>query len=186
MSTINLIPPQVKIAERNRKIFGLVYSIMAILLVMVIFCYGAVFALNYFTKEELDKTKETLAEEQARLKNLEEIKTEVNGINARLKKISDYQKERLLWSTVLADLNHSAPEQLKIDTYAVNTKDKKITLGGAAETRRDIVKLQQKLGILSYYTNLNFNSSTYTDTEGMYTFTMSGELKKWAKTTAKC
>ena len=178
MSTINLIPPQIKAADRNRKIFSFASTVLAILVVMLIFCYGAIFALNYITQDELGKTNETLAEEQAKLKNLEEIETEVNSINTRLTKISTYQKDRILWSGVLADLNHSTPEQLKIDTFAAGTKDKKLTITGAGETRRDIVKLQEKLGSLGYWTNLKFNSSTYSETEQMYSFTMAGELKK--------
>jgi len=178
MSTINLIPPQIKAAERNRKIFSLVFSILAILVLMIAFCYGAIFALDYFAQEELGKTKEALAEEQAKIKNLEQIETEVNGINARLTKIGNYQKDRILWSKVMTDLNHSTPEQLKIDTFSAGTKDKKLTISGAAETRRDIVKLQEKLGTLAYWTNINFNSSTYAATESMYSFTMAGELKK--------
>jgi Tfp pilus assembly protein PilN len=178
MSTINLIPPQIKAAERNRKIFSLVFSILAILVLMIAFCYGAIFALDYFAQEELGKTKEALAEEQAKIKNLEQIETKVNGINARLTKIGNYQKDRILWSKVLTDLNHSTPEQLKIDTFSAGTKDKKLTISGAGETRRDIVKLQEKLGTLGYWTNINFNSSTYSATESMYSFTMAGELKK--------
>lgn len=177
MSTINLIPPQIKAADRNRKIFSLVFSILLILVLMLIFAYAAVFALDYFAKDELGKTKQTLAEEQAKLKNLTEIETEVNDINARLTKISEYQKSRVLWSKVLTDLDNSTPEQLKMDTFASGTKDKKLTISGAAETRRDIVKLQEKLGTLSYWTNLNFNSSTYSETEQMYSFTMTGDMK---------
>lgn len=178
MSTINLIPPQIKAADRNRKIFSLVFSILIILILMTVFSYGAIFALDYFTKNELAGTKQSLAEEQAKVKNLEDIETEVNAINSRLTKINNYQKNRVLWSQVLLDLNHSTPEQLKIDTFVSGTKDKKLTINGAAETRRDIVKLQEKLGALSYWINLNFNTSTYSETESMYTFTMTGDLKQ--------
>lgn len=178
MSTINLIPPQIKAADKNRKIFSFISSILAILIIMLVFCYGAIFALDYIAKDELGKTKETLADEQNKLKNLEDIETEVNAINSRLTKIGNYQKDRVLWSGVLADLNHSTPEQLKMDTFSASTKDKKLTITGAAETRRDIVKLQEKLGTLGYWTNLNFNSSTYSETEQMYSFSMTGDLKK--------
>lgn len=178
MSTINLIPPQIKAADRNRKIFSFASTILVIIAIMLIFCYGAIFALDYLAKNELGQTNQTLAEEEAKLKNLESIETEVKDINARLTKIGDYQKGRVLWSKVLTDLNHSTPEQLKMDSFAAGTKDSKLTISGAAETRRDIVKLQEKLGTLSYWTNLKFNSSSYSTTEQMYTFTMTGELKK--------
>lgn len=178
MSTINLIPPQIKAADKNRKIFSFVSSILVILVIMLIFCYGALFVLDYFSKNELGETKETLADEQNKLKSLESIETEVNAINTRLTKIGNYQKDRILWSKVLTDLNHSTPEQLKMDTFSAGTKDKKMTITGAAETRRDIVKLQEKLGTLGYWTNIKFNSSTYSETEQMYSFSMSGELKK--------
>lgn len=178
MSTINLIPPQIKAAERNRKIFSLIFSILIILLLMAIFSYGAIYALDYFSKDELAKTNQSLAEEQAKVKNLQEIETEVNAINSRLTKIGNYQKDRVLWSGVLLDLNHSTPEKLEINTFNSGTKDKKLTISGSAETRRDIVKLQEKLGTLGYWTNLNFNSSSYSETESMYNFTMTGDLKK--------
>ena len=178
MSTINLIPPQIKAADKNRKIFSFTSTILVILVVMLIFCYGAIYALDYIAKDELGNTKQSLAEEQAKLKNLEPIKTEVNDINARLTKISNYQKDRILWSKVITDLNHSTPEQLQIDTFSAGTKDKKLTIAGASETRRDIVKLQEKLGSLDYWTNLKFNSSTYSESEAMYSFSMTGELKK--------
>lgn len=178
MSTINLIPPQIKTADRNRKVFSFASSVLVVLVLMLAFCYGAIFSLNYSTKNKLGKISETLANEQAKLKNLEKIETEVNSINARLSKISGYQKDRILWSKFLADLNHSTPEQLKLDTFAASDKDKKLTISGAAETRRDIVKLQEKMNALGYWTNLKFNSSTYSETEAMYSFTMTGELKK--------
>lgn len=178
MSTINLIPPQIKLAEKNKKIFSVVSITAVVLILMSAISLATLWLMDYYSANELAKSKESLAEEKAKVKNLEPIQQEVNDINARLQKIDALRKEQVLWSLVLTDLNHSTPEQLRTDTFAINTKDKKVNITGSAETRRDIVKLQTKLGTLSYLTNLVFSNSSYSENDGMYTFTMTGEFKK--------
>lgn len=178
MSTINLIPPQIKSAENNKKIFSLVFSAFFVLILVTVITYGALFTINYLTKNETAETNERLAEESAKLKNLEQVEKDVNEINAKLQKISSLQKDRILWSQVLTDINHDTPEQLVIDSFTATTKDKKVTINGSGETRRDIVKLQEKLNTSNFFTNITFNTSNFAESEGMYTFTMSGELKK--------
>lgn len=178
MTTLNLIPPQIKSAENNKKIFSLVFSAFFVLILISIISYGALFAINYLTKNETAETNERLAEENAKLKNLEQVEKDVNEINAKLQKIASLQKDRTLWSQVLTDINHGTPEQLVMDSFAVTSKDKKVTINGSAETRRDIVKLQEKLNTSNFFTNIAFNTSSFTESEGMYTFTMNGELKK--------
>ena len=178
MSTLNLIPPQIKSAENNKKIFSLIFSAFFILILIAVIAYGALFTINYLTKNEIAEANERLAEENAKLKNLEQVEKDVNEINAKLQKIASLQKDRVLWSQVLTDLNHDTPEQLVMDSFTVTTKDNKVTISGSAETRRDIAKLQEKLNSSNFFTNIAFNTSSFAESEGMYTFTMNGELKK--------
>ena len=180
MATINLIPPKIKAAKRNKKIFSQIYFALVILIAMAAISYGALFALDYFANQELSKTKLALAQEKAKLKNLEPIEKDVQAINSKLQKISTLKKDRVLWSLVLIDINHSTPQQLKVDSFAAGTKDNKVTFTGAAETRRDIVEFQTKLNTSNFYNNFTFDSSSYSESESMYTFTMNGVLKPQA------
>lgn len=178
MDTLNLIPPQIKLAEKNKKLFSVLSTTLILLIVMASITFGALFAINYFTNNEIAQVNQSLAEEKAKLKNLEQIENDVIAINSKLEKITTLQKDRILWSSILADLNHDTPEQVVIDTFTTGATDLKVTINGSAETLRDIVKLQVKLGTSSHFSNLIFNNSNYSESEGMYSFTMNGELKK--------
>lgn len=178
MNTLNLIPPHIKSAESNKKIFSLVFTGFFILILIAGISYGALFTINYLTKNEIAETNQRLTEENTKLKDLEQIEKDVNEINAKLQKIASLKKDRVLWSQVLTDLNHNTPEQLVVNSFAVTTKDKKVIINGSAETRRDIAKLQEKLNVSNFFTNIIFNTSSFTESEDMYTFSMSGELKK--------
>lgn len=177
MNTINLIPPQIKIAEKNKKIFAEVFVIFIFMVIIGLIASTALFAINFFTSEETLRTNEMLVEEQTKLSELNAIEKDVVELNSKIEKITSLNQDRVLWSTVISELNHNTPAQLVISTCSLSSKDKKVSFSGSAETRREIVKFQEKLNAGTFFTNMTFDASTFSDSEGMYMFNMNGELK---------
>ncbi len=178
MAEINLIPPKLKTATRNRQITGLAFTYCTILILMTAFVFAALFGINSITIAELQQTNQILEAEKSKAEKLEPIEQDVLSINAKILKLITLKNQRTEWSKVLSDFNHSTPEMVQTTTLTISTKDKKVAISGSAESRRDIVKLSTKLGSLGYFLNLTFPTSTYNESENMYLFNMTGEMKK--------
>lgn len=177
ISSINLIPPKIKKRQQLKQISLIISVSFFTLFVMTAIIYGAVFAANFYTNEELLTAENQLAENELKIKILEPLENDVNLINSRLNRISALKKENIVWSEFFEIFENSTPKDLYIDSLSVDNKAKTINMSGYAETRRDIVKLETKLNSLEFLSDVGFNSSTYNTKDFNYKFSMVGVFK---------
>jgi Tfp pilus assembly protein PilN len=176
--TINLIPPQIKREQKLRCYAALVNIVFSVVAIMALLIYAALFLTNQYISSALADAKSQLLEQQTKNKELKPVEDAVNSINAKLKKINDLKSVESDWPKAISDINESTPLEVQLTSVLLDRKEKKVSISGFAETRRDIVKLQTKLLGLGYFGNLTFNSSAYNQTDQMYNFTLSGDIVK--------
>lgn len=177
-STINLIPPKIKLEQKIKRIERSVFLTIFVILLMTLLVYGGLYYAQISISTQLAKTKQELSETEMKVESLKDVENQINTINAKLTKITTLKKQNISWSDVIAKLNASTPEKVKINSFQADRTAKKLTINGAAETRRDIVKFQTKLDSIGYFANLSFSTSTYNETEQYYTFTLTGDIVK--------
>lgn len=175
---INLLPPKIKHEQKLNQISKMVNTGIFALLLMVGLSYSAIYLVDYYISSQMSKNTQLLDQTKFAISKLKPIEDDVNNINSKLGKLDTLKSQRFEWSAVLADLNKSIPQNVQITSLQIDKKNMKFSLGAAAESRSDIVKLQAKLEDLDYFKELSFGSSTYNEKNNYYTFTMSGKLSK--------
>lgn len=178
IQSINLIPPQIKREQKLGRFSALVTLVFLTLTIMTVLVYCGLYLTNKYISYELADARERLSEQQTKNKELKPVEDAVDLINTKLKKISELKSAEPDWPQIIIDINASAPSQVQLTSILLDRKDKKVSVSGFAESRRDIVKLQTKLLTLEYFSNLTFNSSAYNQTDQMYNFTLSGDIVK--------
>jgi len=178
MSVINLIPPKIKREQYIKKIAGIVFSSLFVMTLILLITFIAIYGINYYLEQVLANTEQELSEAEAKVASLETIEEDVNTINAKIKKIDGIMSDNVNWDVMINDFNSSIPDQVKINILTIDWENQTISMTGIGETRREIVKLQEKLNASSYFENLNFSTSAYTSTYEAYSFNMTGEVTK--------
>lgn len=175
--TINLIPPQKKREQRTKALSKLIISSLLIIIIMLLLVFGALYLINISQKNELDRTNADLASQNLKIGELKKVEDNVNLVNSKLKKIDSIIKQSMSFVDMLKTFNASVPEKVQIIAFQYDRKTKKVSISGQAETRRDIVKLQEKLEANDYFANLIFASSNYSEATATYSFTMTGDVQ---------
>lgn len=178
MATINLIPPKVKKEQYIKKISSIVFSSLFVALLILVITFVALYGINYYLETALTESEEDLSEAIAKVTSLKTIEEDVNEINAKIKKINGLKDDNLDWNILIDDFNASIPDQVRCDVVNVDLDSALISISGIAESRREIVKLQEKLNASNYFENLGFSTSSYSNSYNAYSFNMSGEITK--------
>ncbi len=176
MSTINLIPPKIKRGQHIKKIAGIVFSSLFVTTLIIIITFTAIYGINYYLESALEDTKNELSEAKAKVAGLKSVEEDVDNINAKIKKIDGLRSDNVNWEVLVSDFNASIPDQTRIDTLSIDWENQAMSLSGIGETRREIVKLQEKLNASDYFDNLSFSTSAYSDSYQAYSFSMTGEV----------
>lgn len=178
MSTINLIPPKIKNAQKAKRLAKLASSSLFSILVMVLIVYGAIYLANAFIKSDLNSVKQNIAEAEFKLKSLKDVEDRIAAVNSKITRLDTLKKQSIIWTDVITKYNASVPEKIQITSTQMDSKTKKFTLSGIAPSRREIVRLQTKLEESDYFANVVFGSSVYDDKTNSFTFSLAGEFAK--------
>ena len=126
---------------------------------------GAIFALNtlVFLKikaRELSQSinLEATTEEVEQARNLE---GEVKKLNLGLSKYQSFRDESYNISMVLSRVSNITPASISLSALNVDAGSKKITLSGQAQTREDIVVMENKIKKSEYFENLDSPLTNY-------------------------
>jgi len=176
MSIINLIPPKIKRGQYVKKIAGIVFSSLFVATLIIVITFVAMYGINFYLESALIEAKQELSEAETKVASLKSVEDDVNDINAKIKKIDGIKSDNINWEVLINDFNSSVPDQVKIDTLSIDWENQTMSLSGVGETRREIVKLQEKLNASEYFANLGFSTSAYSDSYEAYSFSMTGAV----------
>jgi Tfp pilus assembly protein PilN len=175
---INLIPPELKRIRNTERLLRKALRIAVVVAILILATSGVLFYVNSNASREIGRIEsdlERLTTENDQYANLED---EIADINKKLVKIDGVEKNRILWSSVLTELARCTPAKLSLGTLSLSQDNKKVTLTGVAETRRDIALYKEKLDASDLFKNVLFSSSAVNETDQNFTFSLSAELEK--------
>ena len=178
MPTINLIPPRIKREQYVKKIASIVFSSLFVATLIIIITFIAIYSISYYLESILSNTKIELSEAEAKVASLQSVEEDVNSINAKIKKIDGIRSDNVNWDILINDFNSSVPDMVRVDTLSIDWENQDISISGIGETRREIVKLQEKLNASEYFDNLSFSTSAYSDSNQAYSFSMKGNVNE--------
>ncbi len=87
-------------------------------------------------------------EQTRRLSNKEEnakLKTEIDGVNFKLKDYQDLSNAAPAWSKALRAFVNTVPAEIKISSFVADTANKQIDITGYAPTREQVIGLYNKI-----------------------------------------
>jgi len=178
MSIINLIPPKNKKKQYVKKVANIVFSSLFVVTLILLITFSALYGINYYLEDALKNSKQELIEAEAKIANLKSVEEDVDNINAKIEKIDNLKSASINWKTIINDFNSSVPDQIRVDSLSIDWENQIISISGIGESRREIVKLQEKLNASEYFDGLSFSTSAYSNSHQAYSFSMTGEVIK--------
>lgn len=175
---INLLPPKFKREKRIQKTAKIIFVFLTVICFVILILTGGLFAADYFTQKDIQKSKSKIAEQKRIFKRYEEIENNVNDFNSKLTKIQSIESQKISWSSILLNLSSSTPTNVQIKTFSAADNNKRITITGYAETRNDIAVFKEKLEKSEYFKNVTFSSSVHNEENKNFSFNISCELEK--------
>ena len=176
MAIINLLPTSQKIKIQKAKTsqiaasLGVFWLVFLVILTLLIFSYRLTLASSL--KANLSQ-KEFLEKEMAENKDIAKMAL---FINDRLESIQSNRAETH-FSVFVDELVTSTPSALQITNFSLSLKTKpQLKIQGLAGSRREVVKLMEKLEVSSYFKDMTFVTSNLA--QGQVVFTIEGNAEK--------
>jgi len=147
MITLNLLPTSEKEILRQIKnyhaiiFYGQLFS--GVLLILAVLLLTALFFLNiqvnFIEKAGLSESASPTG------KAIEDLKTEIAGVNQRLAVVDTIQQQQKLSPVILADLAEMAPPGIQFYNFFYDNKTQKVVLDGRAATREIFLSFKSSL-----------------------------------------
>jgi len=173
---INLLPPKFKQEKKIKKSVKTISIFLTTILIILLILTGGILAADYFSKKDLDKVADKIAEQDKLLLRYKDTENNIKTVNSKLSKVESANRSRILWSNLLIELSKLTPAQVQIKTLTLDQRTKKVTLTGYAETRSDIARFKEKMSSSKYFKNVTFSSSVHNEQQGNFSFNISSEI----------
>lgn len=98
---------------------------------------------------------------------------EIRGINVTLEKISKIQNEFIPWTIIIKNIADIMPEKTTLNSLVIDSANKKITLGGWAATREDLLNFKNSLNKLEIFQTMDIPPAQLTEkTDVIFSFSL--------------
>ena len=183
MIRLNLLPPRKKEEIKWEKISRVLAVNEAIAAIAPAVFITFLLLAQIYLSGELSRVDKSVVQkqQQAEIKEVEELKNEVKFFNERLNLTSEIQNRRIDWTGILNELSLITPPSIQITNLdikrnSLNNSGKKksesagggnddkkchFNLSGYAKTRDDLLKFEDNLKNSVYFTDLKSDRSNY-------------------------
>ncbi len=148
-STLNLLPSEKRAALRLQFIASYAETMLFIFFVVAVFAAGTLVALRMSlakTYDDFTRRSDAGAEET------QAITDEIKAINGYMQRVNAFEGRFTPWSSVLVKIAALVPAGVRIDSIRVDKGA--IAIAGAADTRDDVLLLQQRLRDSGLFTDV--------------------------------
>lgn len=175
--SINLLPPQIKEKEIQRKINIRVFKLFLIFVFILVFLNLLIWLTNNIIEVRLNLSKTKIQNLEKQIAQYKDIEGKALFIKDRLNKGREIEKERIAYSTVLKSLANLTPSNVKIETVNISNKD--INVSAQAASEEEVVKFQRSLERDELFSNVYIQSSTLAGGEqgGSIKFALKANIK---------
>lgn len=161
MTTINLLPPEIKSKINQSKKTANVFSIC---LVLILFTILIAFGLYELKKDYLtvllQNTQADIASVNSSLSKYDKLEQEALFINNRVKLAQTVESKRPLWSAIVQGMLNSVPTDVQFTSLTCDTSKKpNFVLQASTTSEREVIKFRDKLESSYYFKDVAFKSS---------------------------
>jgi Tfp pilus assembly protein PilN len=181
MKQINLLPKteqkELKLhAFADRFILFWIWAIISVVFFM---------ALSYTAKIYLEGQKteiesQIVSERQIlRSSDNEQLKKQVETINAQINAIKNLQSQHYYWSQALNEIARLLPVDIALDSLTADRATGKVTIGGVAGNRESVLQFWAEMHKSEFFNNIDFpleNLNKATDDPFTFTFYIIPEI----------
>jgi len=150
-SSLNLLPPKQKQSLRTALAMAFVQSLAMFVAVVILIVAGTLFSLRLLLAGEVqylaEQSTATSGEHQALTKQMQ-------SINDYIYRVQDTHDQFIDWSAVLESLGHSAPKGIRFEGISISP-DMSLTVEGVADTRDDVLAMEQQLNDYEHFIEVN-------------------------------
>lgn len=153
MLTINLLPPQQRLAEEEKESTRKIVFSFIILFFILAASWIMLFSVNQIIKQgaDLQKTEIESYDRYFAQENNKKIEQDVENINKALSRISTIEKNKTVWSDTLIELSKIAPRDIRFSNIKLDKQEKTITILGLAKTREEFLQFQNDIEKSEYF-----------------------------------
>lgn len=172
-SRLNLLSPEKRQHLKNMVLFQFIKGILEILLIIA--CAAGIILLgartileNYFS--ELTNTIVFMQSQHVKTNR------EVRDINAIINNLYGIQKEFKPITTLIPDIAAAVPAGVVLNTMQVNPENKTITLSGEADTRDNLLRMEENIEKIEWVRSVDLPLSQLTKKDKI-PFSLSAAMK---------
>ena len=169
--TINLLPSEHKIhrvqKKLNKRIATIGFFVVAIFfgLALLLYTYTATQQL------QLNSLKNDLHSQERKLNKYKTTRSSISNIADTLVYIDTLDQKSIDWEDFLNKFSSIVPEKAQVTNLRISTIPSPIIdVTGNAESRREAIKLYEKMKTTSYFTDTQLRSLNKSDNTGQATF----------------
>lgn len=153
--SINLLPPEKKEAlEKRQKLKLIVWQEMMLFFIVIIFLM-ILGSINLILKIQLEGIQNISESEKAggAAQELEKFEGDFRRINSQIGVLHNIWKNDLHWSRFFKELNDVVDESVAL--HGLTTKNFQVFISGRANSRDDLLKLQEKINASPCFAEAN-------------------------------
>lgn len=150
--TINLLPASQKHRKFEKKTNGIIFTICFIIFSVLVASSILLYTYDNIQKNEQSTFKSQLSNEQENLNQYKDTSQSIAQISNTLKYIDILAQKSINWEKFLTQFNSLIPEKTQITSLKVSTVPSSIIdISGQAESRRDVIKLYEKMKTTKFF-----------------------------------
>ena len=148
--TLNFLSPEKKALLRTGFIFAFAQSMLFVVFLAIAFSSGMLLALRVM----LDGINAGITQQAAGGdRDSKAVNEEIKKVNDYLARQDGYRKGHADWATMITSLTSMVPAGIEIKIMHVD-QGGKVTFGGKARNRRDVLNLQSRLNEVRIFKNV--------------------------------
>lgn len=177
--TINLLPSEHKINRIQKKFNQRLKTVGFIITAFVIAISALLYTYTASQQLQLDSLKTNILSQQTQLNKYKSTRADISNISNALVYIDTIDKKSINWEIFLNKFSSIVPEKSQITILKISTVPIPIIdITGHAESRREAIKLYEKMKTTSYFTNTELKTLAKSGNSGQtsFSFTISAKI----------
>jgi Tfp pilus assembly protein PilN len=178
--SLNLLPPELKSEIKTKKRLGRLLHWGTWAAILLGGFIGSLVVGNIWLRITVSGQERNIKASEESLKRFATIEKDVLTIGERVGSLSKAEKERALWSKVVADLASETPGGIRISSVILNVKsDVEVKVSGSSTTKSDVALFRDRLEASNRFSKVSIESVGATASGGKVetTFSIVGSLE---------
>ena len=182
--TINLLPPELKLKRIQSKQNAHIFSLCFIAISIVILICLALFSYMTTLKYNLQSVKDSIASAKTQIARYQDLEKDVDQIAQAIDYTRTLDAQSFDWNNFFSQFSSLVPQNVQVTSFQVAAgSSSTLDLAGQSSSRREALKLYEKLKISPLFSKVTLLSlaKSETDKKTQIIFTINAEVRKESK-----